>query len=227
MILFKDAMQQSKSLKLMIPSLEDFEQIVDIDRTLFPQETWMTAQELQRRLLYNPQVTHILKDTDTNTVVGYISMSPLKPNILEKLIRLEIDETSIQSEDFMPYIPNDPLDCYVVSIAARPGPNIAQKIYAGRLIYTMKDFLLEALERGIIIRRIYTVATTKDGDRLARGLAFQPLELENQWESSYEDFRHVYVLNLEDKASTSEIVRAYQKQLVNRNRRRRRYLREK
>lgn len=226
-ILFKETMQNTKSLKLMLPSIEDFEQIVDIDRILFPQETWMTAKELQQRLLYNPKTTHILKDIETNIVLGYISMSPLKQNILEKLIRLEIDETSIKPEDFMPYIPNDPLDCYIVSMAARPGPNIAQKIYAGRLIYAMKGFILEALERGIIIRHIYTVATTSDGDKLAQGLDFQPIVLDHEWSSDYDDFRHVYVLDLEDKKTNSEIVREYQKQLINRNRRRKRYIKEK
>lgn len=227
MVLSKEAIQETKNLKLMVPSIEDFEQIVDIDRLLFPEETWITAKELQQRLLYNPKTTHILKNMKANIVLGYISMSPLKQNILEKLIKLEIDETSIRPEDFMPYVPNDPLDCYIVSMAARPGPNIAPKIYAGRLIYAMKDFILEALERGIIIRHIYTIAITEDGDRLAQGLDFQPLVLDHQWNSHYEDFRHVYILDLEDKASKSEIVREYQKQLVNRNRRKKRYMREK
>lgn len=226
MLLFKETEQQSKSLKLIIPSIEDFEQIVDIDRKLFPEETWITVQELQQRLLYNPKVTHVLKNIETNIVTGYISMSPLKQSILEKLINLEIDETSIQPEDCMPYVPNDPLDCYIISIAARPGPALAQKIYAGRLIYAMKSFLLETLERGIIIQHIYTVATTRDGDKLAQRLEFQLLVSENKWSSSYEDFRHIYILDLENKVSTSEIVKEYQKQLMNRNRRKKRYIKE-
>ncbi|MGH2508812.1 MAG: hypothetical protein ACRDHZ_15605 [Ktedonobacteraceae bacterium] len=192
-------MQKSEHLKLMIPSLEDFEQIVEIDHILFPEETWITATELQKRLLYNPKVTHVLKDVQANNVVGYISMSPLKQNILEKLIKLEIDETSIKPEDFMPYLPNDPLDCYVVSIAAKPGLNSLSKIHAGRLIYAMRDFIQESLAEGIIIQHIYSVATTKGGDKLAQRLGFQPLVLEKKWSNSYEDFRKVYVLALEDK----------------------------
>lgn len=226
MLLSKEAIQKPQNVKLMAPSTEDFEQIVEIDHMLFPAETCITAKELQQRLLYNPKVTHILKNTESNIVLGYISMSPLKQHILERLIKLEIDETSIKPEDFMPYVPNDPLDCYIVSMAARPGPNMSQKIYAGWLIYAMKGFIFETLERGIIIKHIYTVATTKDGDRLAQGLDFQPVVVDHEWSSNYDDFRHVYVLDLEDKSSKSEIAKEYQKRLVNRNRRKRRYIRE-
>ncbi len=153
-------------------------------------------------------------------------MSPLKHNILEKLMRLEIDETSIKPEDFMPYVPNDPLDCYIVSLAARPGPGITQKIYAGRLIYAIKGFILESLERGIIIQHMYTIATTREGERLAQELSFQPFVSENAWSSNYEEFRNAYVLDLADKTSTSEITREYQKHFMNRNRRRKRYMKE-
>src|SRR5216684_546349 len=83
--------QEPERLQFMIPTPEDFGQVVEIDSTLFPEETWMSAEVLQERLPYNPEVTHILKDTKTNTVLSYISMSPLKKDILEKLITLQMD----------------------------------------------------------------------------------------------------------------------------------------
>lgn len=225
-LVLQSVVQEVDGLKFVIPSKEDFEQIVEIDKLLFPGETWMTAKELQQRLPYNPEVTHILKNIKTNQVVGYISMSPLKQKTLEKLIELEIDETSLLPEDFAPYIPEMPLDCYVVSIAARPGSGISQQIYAGKLIYGVKDYLLELLNRGVIIKHIYTIATTRDGDRLAKNLGFHPLTNDKEWNSSYEDFRNVYILDLADKEHESELVKEYQNTLKNRNRRRKRYIKE-
>ena len=218
--------REPERLKLMIPTKEDFQQIVEIDQLLYPGETWMTTEELQERLPYNPEVTHVLKDTTTNTVVGYISMSPLKEEILEKLIDLQIDETSLRAEHFTPYTPDKPTDCYVVSIGARPGPGIVQQLYAGKLIQALTNYLLELLEQGDIIRRIYTVATTKQGERLAQGLQFTPITTSQTWQSDYEDFRHPYVLNLEDKESKSRLTQEYQKHLRNRERRMKRYARQ-
>ncbi len=217
---------EPERIQFMIPAQRDFEQIVEIDRMLFPEETWMTTEELQVRLPYNPEVTHILKDTKTDMVVGYISMSPIRQDILEELITLQIDETSLKPEYFTPYIPDTPLNCYIVSIAAKPGPGIVQQVYAGKLVLAIESYLLELLEKGVTIRRIYTIATTKAGDRLAQNLHFTPLPVTSNWESNYEDFRQPYMLDLEDKKSTSRLVKRYKTHKRSRERRLKRYLRQ-
>lgn len=222
--ILKGVETEPERLKLMIPTLDDFKQIVEIDHELFPEETLMTAEELQQRLPYNPDTTHILKDTKTNKVVGYISMSPLKQDILDKLITLQIDETSLKPEYLAPYIPNTPIDCYIISVGARPGPGIVQQVYAGKLVLAIKNYLLELLEREVILQHIYTVATSEQGDRLAQGLHFTPLKTTNEWKSNYEDFRRPYMLDLGAKNSKSKIVIEYQKQLKNRVRRLKRYV---
>lgn len=119
-------------------------------------------------------------------VVGGVTISPLRPEILEKLIRLEIDETQVKPEDYRPYTKSHPQDCYVISIVARPG--IAEKYYASRLFQAALNHLIELLENGITIRKVYTVATTEDGDRLAQRLHFT--RLPGEWKGEYEDFRH-------------------------------------
>ncbi len=218
--------QEPERLQFMIPTPEDFKQIVEIDSTLFPEETWMSAEALRERLPYNPEVTHVLKDTNINTVLSYISMSPLKQDILEKLITLQVDETALKPEHFTPYLVNTPLDCYVVSIGARAGAGIAQHFYAGKLVYAVKNYLIELLERGITIQRIYAVATSKEGEKLAQSLSFIPLATKEEQQNIYEDFRHPYVLDLEDKNTQSEMMKEYQRYKVNRERRLKRYTRQ-
>jgi predicted DNA-binding transcriptional regulator AlpA len=218
--------QEPERLQFMIPTPEDFEQIVAIDSALFPEETWISAEALQKRLPYNPEVTHVLKDTKTNTVLGYISISPLRQDILEKLIALQIDETELKPEHFIPYLTNTPLDCYVVSVGARVGVGIAQHFYAGKLVYAVKNYLMALLEKGIIVRRIYAVATSREGERLTQSLSFTPLATTEKWQSAYADFRHPYVLDLEDKNSQSKMVKEYQKRKANRERRLKRYTKQ-
>lgn len=203
----------------MVPTKEDLVQLVDIDRLVFQEETLILPDDQQKRFAFNPEVMHVLKDGKTNQVMGGITMSPLRPDVLQKLINLEYDETDIKPEDYRSYTTDHPQDCYVVGIIARPG--LAEKYYASRLLYSTLAYLLELLERGIIIRRIYTVATTDSGDKLAQDMGFT--RLPGEWTGEHEDFRRPYVLYLDAKDSKSTLVRRYLKHKRNLERRRKRY----
>lgn len=211
--------QAPERLKFMLPNREDLVQLVDLDRLVFHEETLIQPEEQMARFAYNPEAIHILKDTKTDTVLGGVTISPLKEDVLEKLIRLEIDETQVKPEDYLPFKPGKTQDCYVIGIIARPG--ITEQYYAGKLLYGALHYLIELLEKGVIIKRIYTVATTEDGDRLARKLQFKPLP--GEWEGQFEDFRRPYVLDLEATESQSKIINRYLKQKKNLERRRKRY----
>ncbi|SRR5712692_3959785 len=203
----------------VIPTQEDLEQLIEIERTCYHEQTIIPSERIQRRFAYNPENIHVLKDIQTNVVVGSITMSPLKSVTLGKLINLEIDETQINPEDYLPYIPNAPLDCYVISIIAKPC--VTEKYYAQILLRAVLDYLLELLNRGVTVRRIYTVATTKEGEKLARSMHFTSLN--TNWSGEHEDFRHSYVLDLESSDNTSRLVKRYLKQKRNLERRRKRY----
>jgi hypothetical protein len=211
--------QEPERLKFMIPTKEDLIQLVDIDRLVFEEETLILPDEQQERFKYNPEVMHVLRDGKTNQVVGGITLSPLKHDVLQKLINLEIDETEIKPEDYRSYSTEHPQDCYLVGIIARPG--LAEKYYASRLLYSALAYLIELLERGIIIRRIYTVATTESGDKLAQELHFT--RLPGEWQGKHEDFRRPYVLYLDAKESKSILVNRYLKHKRNLERRKKRY----
>jgi predicted DNA-binding transcriptional regulator AlpA len=211
--------QTPERLQFMLPDREDLVQLVDLDRLVFHEETLILPEEQIARFAYNPEAMHVLKDTKTNTVLGGITISPLKQSVLERLTRLEIDETQIRPEDYQPFVPGQTQDCYVIGIIARPGVN--EKYYAGRLLQGALDYLIELLDKGVIIKRIYTVATTEDGERLAQSLGFKALP--GEWQGRYEDFRHPYVLDLETKESKSKLVNKYLQHKKNLKRRRKRY----
>lgn len=211
--------QEPERLVLLPPNREDLEQLREIDLMVFHEETLIAPEEQMKRFTYNSEAMLILKDMKTNTVLGDITMSPLKQEILEKLINLEIDETQIKPEDYQPYTTDYPQDCYIVTIITRPG--IGEKFYAGRLLRATLDYLIGLLNKGIIIRRIYTVATTVEGDKLARSLHLMPLL--GEVTTKHEEFRRPYVLDLGVKESKSKLVNMYLKQKRNLERRRKRY----
>ena len=115
--------QTPERFVFVVPQRDDLEQLVDIERMYFHESLIVSPEEQQEQLSYNPEAIHVLKDTKTNTVVGGVSLSPLKPDVLEKLIRLEIDEAQVKPADYLPYTADAPLDCYVIDFVVRPGPN--------------------------------------------------------------------------------------------------------
>ena len=211
--------QEPERLQFMVPTKEDLVQLVDLDRLVFQEETLILPDEQQQRFTFNPEVMHVLKDGRTGQVLGGITMSPLKHDVLQKLISLEYDETDIKPEDYRPYTTEHPQDCYVVGIIARPG--VGEKYYGSRLLYSALTYLIELLERGIIIRRMYTVATTESGEKLAKNIGFT--RLPGEWTGEHEDFRRPYVLYLDAKESDSTLIRKYLRYKKNLERRRKRY----
>ena len=211
--------QASERFVFVLPQRDDLEQLVDIERMFFHESIIVPPEEQQKQLTYNPEAIHILKDSKTNTVVGGISISPIKPDVLEKLISLEIDEVQIKPEDYLPYTTDSPLDCYIIDFAVRPDPMATY--YDSKLLQATLDYFIELLNRGVVIRRIYAAAITKSGERLAKGLHFKLLQ--SDWTREHEEFRHSYVLDLENTASNSRLVKQYLKQRRNLERRRRWY----
>jgi hypothetical protein len=208
--------QTPERLVFVLPQRDDLEQLVGIERMLFHEALLVPPEEQRKQLTFNPEAIHVIKDTNTNTVLGGISCSPLKPDVLEKLIRLGIEEPQIKPEDFLPYTAGTPLDCYIIDFAVRPG--LLATYYGTKLLQATLDFFIELLNRGVVIRRIYAVAVTKYGERLAKRLHFTLLQ--SDWTGESADFRHSYVLDLENTKSKSRLVKKYLKQKWDLERRR-------
>ena len=217
--LLDEVAQAPESVVFVLPERDDLEQLVGIERIFFHESIIVPPEEQQQQLAYNPEAIHVLKDSKTSTVVGGVSISPIKPDVLEKLIKLEIDEAQIKPEDFLPYTADPPLDCYIIDFVVRPGPMATY--YGTRLLQATLDYFIELLNRGVVLRRIYAAAVTKSGERLAKGLHFKLLR--SDWTREHEEFRHAYVLDLENTASKSRLVKQYLKQRRNLERKLKRY----
>lgn len=72
--------QTSEKFVFVHPQRDDLEQLVDIERMFFHESILISPEKRQEQLAYNPEAIHALKHTRTNTVVGGMSFSPLKPD---------------------------------------------------------------------------------------------------------------------------------------------------
>ncbi len=217
--MLKDLETIKEDISFVIPNREDLEQLLEIERVRYPEETLFSPNVIELRMQHNPENIHVLKNTKTNTVLGGITMSPMKTETLEKLINLEIDDTKVSVEEYLPFSSNMAQDIYIMSIVNKPA--ITEKYYAGKLLVAILDYLKELSDRDVEIKRIYCVATTEEGEKLAKNLQFTLLKTE--WTGEHDDFRHSYVLDIQSLNSKHKLVKSFQNYIKNAKRRKRRY----
>jgi hypothetical protein len=116
----------------------------------------------------NPDIDFVVKQE--GTVIGYVTIMPLKHETLEKLMTGEIRGWDITPADILPFTPGIPLECFV-GIAVKAGVPHPRK-YGMRLIAGAIKILKEFAQKGVLIQKLCAVSDTPDGTRLSRELGF-------------------------------------------------------
>ena len=104
-------------------------------------------------------------------------MHNLLPNVLEDILtgRKEIGE--LRSKDVLKFERAKPFNIYTGVIAVDPSlPNHLRHFYAGIIIRHRADMILRLITTNYLIENLYTVTTTKEGDRLAKKLGYKRIE---------------------------------------------------
>lgn len=149
-------------------SEEDIQGIYDVNVSLWGA---LNATSIEvRRSWYksNPKIDYVVKKE--GIVAGYISIMPLKPEVISQLMAGKIRGWDIKAEDVLPFTPGTPLECYT-GVAVRSGV-YKSEMYGVRLLLGIIDVLEEMGREGIIIKRLYAVSDTPDGVSLSRRLGF-------------------------------------------------------
>ena len=110
-------------------------------------------------------------------VVGYISLFHFLPEFLDDLLTGRRIEREITVKEVLPIIPGTPLHLYIDVMAMDPYLSAEMRaLYAGVMITQFADVILDLLDNGYQIEKIYTVTAKQEGDRLVRHLGFQKME---------------------------------------------------
>lgn len=110
-------------------------------------------------------------------VVGYTSMHRLPPKLLDDILTGKAAIEELKAKDVLPFERATPFDILHSIIAVDPSlPSHLRHFYAGVLIRHRADMLLRLLTTNYMIKNIYAVTATKDGDRLVQRLGFQRIE---------------------------------------------------
>ncbi len=173
----------------------------------------------------NPEALHVLKERDSGYLLGGIAMSPLSVESMAALIIHPMGDGP-KNDDFLPYDPTQfqPIDVYALDIAVRPGTT--QPFIGMHLLRNMLRFCESLMDRGVIIRNIYTVAETEQVADFLEKLGFRVIGLPPEipeWMHNTSKVLRRYQLDLLTIRSKRKLLQSYQRKYRNLQRRLRRY----
>jgi predicted DNA-binding transcriptional regulator AlpA len=134
------------------------DEVVDIRTT----STWWAKNAYQCRILFDK--------SDRTKIWGVLTLMPLPLDVIHHLLRRELLERDITSEDILVYEPGKSYDVYVASAIIRP----EHRGHLRLLIQSVLSFWCDQYP-SIRLRRLYAYASSDQGMDLIKHLFFSPL----------------------------------------------------
>ena len=158
---------------------EDMPECVELLKAVFGGGNTLdfVTKRRQQWLEKNPEVGYIVRSK--GNVVGCAFMLPLTP---EKIDALFADPNSaaassiITADDIQELNPYTPVYLYIISVAVKPGSELAKRLRGQVLIRGLIKVLFNLGKRGIPIQLIAGRSETKDGIRLMQHMGFTEIE---------------------------------------------------
>lgn len=143
----------------------------------------VTPIEKQRAWMKrNPEAYYTLREN--GEVVAYACIFPVEFNWLKKVLKDEVRMGEVPLEEIHPFTPTNQLNLYIrdLIVDQTVGKEKAAH-HAQRMIAELAHIIAKLGERGIDIKAIYALATSPQGNQLARKLGLRAMtELDNQTE---------------------------------------------
>jgi DNA-binding transcriptional MerR regulator len=144
----------------------------------------VTPLEKQRAWMKrNPEAFYTLREN--GELVAYACIFPINLEWLKKVLKDEIKIGDVPLEEIYPFIPDKPLDLYIRDLIVDQTTSKEKATHhAQRILAELIHVITQLGERGVNIRAIYTLATSRQGNQLARKLGFRAMtELDNPTEN--------------------------------------------
>jgi hypothetical protein len=107
-------------------------------------------------------------------VVGYVSTFRFPPEFLDDILIGRHIERDITVREILPFTRLEPFDIYIDVMAVDPRlPHHLKNLYAGIIVSRIADKILDLRDNGYLIRTLFTVTATSEGDNLVKKLGFQ------------------------------------------------------
>ncbi|HEU5384201.1 MAG TPA: hypothetical protein VFV38_53085 [Ktedonobacteraceae bacterium] len=143
----------------------------------------VTPLEKQRAWLKrNPEAFYTLREN--GEVVAYACILPVNSDWLGRVLKDEIRIGDVPIEEIYPFTSDRPLDLYIRDLVVDQTVGKEKAAHHGqRLLAELSHIIAQLGEQGVDIKAIYALATSPQGNQLARKLGFRAMtELDNPTE---------------------------------------------
>lgn len=148
-------------------SEQDIEQAIELDKVGYGNvENYIGIRETCIEWANtNPFIYFMVKDLESQKIVGYINAMPVSDELYEKLGKDEIDDINISPHEILSYNLPGYLNLYFASIVVTPKTNDGQEIL--RLLFSaIQNFFIKLSENNIIIKKMLAKEVSGKGKRL-------------------------------------------------------------
>lgn len=148
--------------------LKDFKKMEQIEHNYFPNENVTVAEEVYKWYLKNPDTCFAFLN-ETDEVIASCNLLPLKPIVIEKIMKEQLDEATITDKQIEVYEEGKVYDLYLSAISIDPAYRNQISILK-LLIKKVVAFFVKLEEQNITIRQIMAEASTKQGENICKKL---------------------------------------------------------
>lgn len=114
-------------------------------------------------------------------VVGYVSLFRFPPEFLDDILTGKHIERDITTKEVLPFERLQPFSIYIDVMAVDPRlPAHLRKLYGGIIAARLANTILNLIDSGFQIQKVYTVTATPEGDNLVNEAGFQIMEGKSQ-----------------------------------------------
>lgn len=157
--------------KFVKATVEDMPAAVALAHEVFGGLNTIPVEKRIEWLKKNPDIDYLLKQD--GEIVGYFTLVPLQPEMIEELLRSKRYAKDLTSKDILAYSPNVPVDLYGMAIGTKPGVSQNQKYEWGKILMLgAREVILSLAQQGVVIRTINAHSFTPDGIKMMRHLGF-------------------------------------------------------
>lgn len=176
-------MEKPKDLEFRPATTEDLEDENQLAQLVFGKE----AAKMPRKafLEANPNIDYHLYKQEK--LVAYITIFPLKQEVLTRFMNGEIRGWQIDPKDIEPFIPGKPLELLIMDMITTPTvPPTERASYGRRLLIGLLRVLYSWGEQGIEFTKMHAVSSSPSGQRIIKNAGFKEAKALGRGKIAYE-----------------------------------------
>ncbi len=171
---FLGSNSESRHITFTAVSVDDVPENVKLTESVFGSSPELTIKGRTRWIERNPEVSYQL--TVDGSLIGCVTMLPLQPEKIEKILREEAKSEATTPEEIEQYQPRKAYHLYVMGACVSPTLSKQEKRWFGaKLVRGLLDTIIDFGKQGIEIETITAQSETVDGIRLMRHLGFMQI----------------------------------------------------